>query len=405
MKRAGLLSLCPLAVTLAIAGCNAAGNTSLPTTMGQSAAAQGHPIPEWQAKHLAEAACPAVGPGQGQCAALVMNEGAGPATAPGGWGPSDFRAVYKLPSSSKGSGEIIGIVDAYDNPNVASDLAQYRSTFGIPRAKFHKYNQQGQQSNYPPGNKGWGFEIDLDVEMVSAACPKCTIYLVEATNNSLRNLGLAVERATKLGAHIVSNSWGCYSTGCTWKTTDFNRPNVTYLAAAGDLAYGSFPPAQFANVISVGGTVLAKSGSHYSETVWRDTSGACAPNIPKPSWQQDPGCSTRTANDVAAVSFNVAEYDSYLYGGWVRAEGTSAATPLLASAFALAGNVTKHYTGELFWSLPKKQLKKDLHVISSGSNGCPASLQGSYLCTAGTAQFETYSGPTGWGTPNGIGAF
>ncbi|MFZ0031033.1 MAG: hypothetical protein WAK84_04080, partial [Candidatus Cybelea sp.] len=109
--------------------------------------------------------------------------------------------------------------------------------------------------------------------------------------------------------------------------------------------------------------------------------------------------------DIAAVSFNVAEYDSYSYGGWVRAEGTSAATPLLASAFALAGNVTKHYTGELFWTLPKKQLKKDLHVIGSGSNGCPASLQGSYLCTAGTGQFGTYSGPTGWGTPNGIGAF
>ena len=187
------------------------------------------------------------------------------------------------------------------------------------------------------------------------------------------------------------HSWGCYSTGCTWKTGAFNRPDVTYLAASGDLAYGSYPPAQFANVISVGGTVLAKSGSHYSETVWRDTSGACAPNIAKPAWEHDPGCSQRTANDIAAVSFNVAEYDSYSYGGWVRAEGTSAATPLLASAFALAGSVTKHYTGELFWTLPKKQLKKDLHAIDSGSNGCPASLQGSYHCTAGTGQFGTYS--------------
>ncbi|MGB8909344.1 MAG: S8 family serine peptidase [Candidatus Cybelea sp.] len=404
MKRSFISSLCTLAATLAISACNSGGTSSLPATAAQSAAAA-HPVPEWQAKHLARAACPPAGPGKAQCAALVMNEGVVPATAPGGWGPSDFRAVYKLPSSSKGSGEIIGIVDAYDNPNVASDLAEYRTTFGLPPANFYKYNEKGEQSNYPPGNKNWGFEIDLDVEMVSAACPNCTIYLVEATNNSLRNLGRAVERATKLGAHIVSNSWGCYSTGCTWKTSVFNRPNVTYLAAAGDLAYGSYPPAQFANVISVGGTELSKSGSQYSEVVWRDTSGACALNIPKPAWQHDPSCSTRTANDIAAVSFNIAEYDSYSYGGWVRAAGTSCATPLLASVFALAGNVTKHYSGQLFWTLPKKKLKKDIHVISSGSNGCPASLQGSYLCTAGTGQFGTYSGPTGWGTPNGIGAF
>ena len=154
MKRADLLSLCPLAVTLAIAGCNAGGNTSLPTTVRQSTVAQGHPIPEWQAKHLAQAACPAVGPGEAQCAALVMNEGVGPATAPGGWGPSDFRAVYKLPSSSKGSGEIVGIVDAYDNPNVASDLAQYRSTYGIPPREVPQVQStRDEQSHYPRATK------------------------------------------------------------------------------------------------------------------------------------------------------------------------------------------------------------------------------------------------------------
>jgi hypothetical protein len=32
-------------------------------------------------------------------------------------------------------------------------------------------------------------------------------------------------------------------------------------------------------------------------------------------------------------------------------------------------------------------------------------LDGTYLCSAGTGQFGTYAAPTGWGTPNGIGAF
>ena len=75
---------------------------------------------------------------------------------------------------------------------------------------------------------------------------------------------------------------------------------MTYLAASGDLATAPIRR-QVANDISVGGTVLAKSGSHYSETVWRDTSGACAPNIAKPAWEHDPGCSQRTANDIAGL--------------------------------------------------------------------------------------------------------
>lgn len=193
--------------------------------------------------------------------------------------------------------------------------------------------------------------------------------------------------------------------GCKWHTHDFDKTGITFLAAAGDVGYGSFPPAHFASVISVGGTLLSKSGSIYNEVVWPDTSGGCAAQVPKPSWQHDPGCSGRTANDVAAVAWEVAEYDSYGYGGWLTAGGTSVATPIIAGVFALAGNATKQDGGKIFWTLTEKKRQEDLHVISSGTNDCPPRFRGSYLCTAGTDEFGTYSGPTGWGTPNGIGAF
>ena len=44
------------------------------------------------------------------------------------------------------------------------------------------YNQNGQTSNYPASceDYGWCVETDLDIEMVAAACPKCTVYLMEA---------------------------------------------------------------------------------------------------------------------------------------------------------------------------------------------------------------------------------
>jgi subtilase family serine protease len=342
-------------------------------------------------------ACPEPSPRESECGVIIIKTGVKPNVA--GWGPHDLQAAYNLPSSSKGSGQVVAIVDAYDHPNVASDLAEYRSYFGLPPANFYKYNQHGEQGNYPRScnGKGWCLEIDLDVEMVSAACPNCTIYLIEANDDN--DLGKAEKEAVKLGAHIISNSWD-------WgpvSESDFDSAGVVYLAGGGDNNYGTVVPAAFANVVSVGGTVLAKRGSKYTEIVWPWTGGGCAMGIAKPSWQHDPSCTSRTANDVAAVAYGVAEYDSYgSYTGWFTVAGVSISTPLVAGVFALAGNASSQHAGKKFWTLTTQQRSKYLHVISRGSDG---NCGGSYLCTAGTGQYLTYSGPAGWGTPNGIGAF
>ena len=111
-------------------------------------------MPDWQAKGLAHPACPQV-VGKPTCLALIQSKsGISPAVA--GWGPIDFQTRYNLPSGTKGSGQIVAIVDAYDNPNVASDLAAYRSNFGLGTANFTKYNQLGQTNNYPSGNRSAG---------------------------------------------------------------------------------------------------------------------------------------------------------------------------------------------------------------------------------------------------------
>src|SRR5580700_5883661 len=159
--------LAPFTVALAIAGCNA-GGPSVPV-MTEQYASQSYPAPQWQL--------------------LILNKS--PQDKELGWGARDIEAAYNLPSSSKGSGQIVAIVDAYDNPNVASDLAMYRRHYGLPKAKLYKYNEDGQQSHYPKGNMSWGKEIDLDVEMVSASCPNCTIYLIEANTFDIANLDKA----------------------------------------------------------------------------------------------------------------------------------------------------------------------------------------------------------------------
>jgi subtilase family serine protease len=375
----------PLVAALAIAACNAGGNSTMPGASGQTGALVRH-IPQWEATHSAIPACVGSRIGQAQCDVLiaVRHDGAGLSAA-------NLEDAYKLPSATKGKGASVYIVDAYDNPDVANDFAEYRSVMGLPVGTLNKYNQQGQESNYPAGNVGWGVEIDLDVEMVSASCPKCTVNLIEANSNSSDDLGAAEVEAVKLGATIISNSY----TGGGGDESDYDTKGVTYLASAGDDGYGILEPASLGSVVAVGGTNLSPDTGNkrgWDETVWPDSGGGCSAQS-KPSWQKDPDCTFRTGADISAqASQEVAEYDSYGEGGWLIIGGTSVSSPFIAGVFALAGNSTKQNGGENFWKLSKKKIKKDLYYVSSGNDG---SCGGEYLCTAGTKQFGDYSGPTG----------
>jgi subtilase family serine protease len=416
----------PLVAALAIAACNASGSSNMPTTAGTSQAGQSSSvsrhIPEWQAKHLARAACPQV-VGKPTCLALIEQRVRPASCSPSSCGfvPADLQTRYDLPSSTKGSGQTVAIVDAFDEPDASSDLATYRTQFGLGTANFTKYNEDGKKSNYPEScadvsGGGWCVEEDLDIEMVSAICPNCTIYLVEG-DGSTTGFEKAEASAVSLGATIVSNSWICYGSpdcGDPYFSTYFDTPGVAYLAGSGDAGYDNIgAPSALASVVAVGGTQIHKSGSPptYTETIWDGAGAGCAsssiigsPGIPKPSWQHDSDCTYRTDADVSAqagVSPGVAEYDSN-EGGWFGVGGTSVAGPITAGVFALAGNATSQNAAEYFWTKADHQRLNDLHRIKSGNDG---SCDNEYLCQAGTKQYHNYSGPGGWGTPEGVRAY
>jgi len=417
--------LVPLAAALAIAACSAGGSSNMPGSGGssQTGSAITH-VPQWQAKHLARAVCPQA-VGKPICQVLLVHTGANPLCSPSsscGWTATQLEKAYNLTRSlGNGKGQIVAVIEAGDDATASTDLATYRAEYGLGTAKFFKYNETGQQSNYPPScqNYGWCLETDLDIEMVSASCPKCTIYLMEAPSNGISDFETTEAEAVTLGAKILSNSWSCLN---NWDCGDPNFPNyfdtkgVTYLASTGDDGYNTIgAPSDLETVIAVGGTQLALSGSKYSETLWSRASAGCSspfvvgsPGVPKPSWQHDPDCAYRTDGDVSAEAGcnpGVAEYITTSYTGWVDVCGTSVASPLTAGIIGLAGNSSKLHAGESFWKLKSKKLNKDIHDITSGSDGY---CYGEYLCTAGaegSLGYKTYSGPGGWGTPNGIGAF
>ena len=354
--------------------------------------------------------CPSAAPGEARCHSFVRIDNYGrplPTTGPSGYGPADLQTAYQLASASasNGAGQTIAIVDAYDDGNAESDLAVYRSTYGLPPCTtangcFHKVNQSGGTS-YPRGDGGWAEEISLDLDMASAICPNCKILLVEAKSNSFANLSAAVDEAATLHANVISNSYGGseYS-GEVSDQSHYNHPGVAITVSSGDNGYGVEFPAASQYVTAVGGTTLTRNSSSgtFSETVWSGAGSGCSAYITKQSWQTDPGCSRRTVADVAAdadPNTGVSVYDTYRLhpGGWLVFGGTSVASPIIASVYALAGNA-----GSITYGSYPYAHTKSLFDVVSGSNG---SCGGSYLCTGGTG----YDGPTGNGTPNGTGAF
>ena len=340
-----------------------------------------------------------------------------------GYGPSQFQSAYNLTSASAadGAGTTVAVVDAYNDPTAASDLATYRSAAGLPAltaGQFTQYNQNGATSPLPstaPASDDWTLEESLDIDMVSAICPLCKIDLVEAQNDTGTGLYVAEETAaTTLGAKYISNSWGGSesSTDLTYDSEYFGVSGVVYTASAGDSGYsaGVIYPATSPHVVGVGGTTLntASNSRGWSESVWNTSSdegtgSGCSSNEPQPSWQASLSvitsvCSQKVDNDVAAdadPNTGAAVYDTTNgNGGWLEVGGTSESSPIIASVFALAGNngnggdnaADSIYTHT-----------GNLYDVTSGSNGSC----GSILCTAATG----YDGPTGWGTPNGLTAF
>ena len=362
-------------------------------------------------------ACADVAKGFARCHAHIVTDSKGnwlvrnaqPNATPSGYGPADLRSAYAATATGKAA-TIIAIVDAYGYNNAQSNLATYRAQFGLPALAtcpsvnpcFAKYNQSGQKSGYPSQNTGWAQESALDLDMASAMCPNCTIYLVEANTASFNDLATAENTAASLGAHVISNSYGGGENGSLPFDSAYCHSGVAITVSSGDSGFGVQFPASSECVTAVGGTSLTGGPAPrgWSETAWSGAGSGCSTLYPQQSWQMspvisNPGCSARTVADVSAIAdpnTGVAVFApvSRRSSGWLVFGGTSVAAPLVAGVYGSNG-------GAVTEGSDPYSHQSALFDVTTGSNGnC-----GTYLCNAGPG----YDGPTGLGTPNGNTAF
>jgi hypothetical protein len=340
-----------------------------------------------------------------------------------------------------GAGQTIAIVDALNDPYIASDLSAFDAAFGLPNPpSFNVLNQNGgtNLSGIPTSpTSSWALEESLDVEWAHSIAPGANIVLFEANSASNANLDTAVTSAanpatyTPLGiptASVISNSYGSNDTARA-RVNDLaadastfapisNANQISLVFSSGDSGVAEFPSTS-PYVLGVGGTAVTLSTTPFgvswtSETTYNDTNyqghnygssgGGTSAFEAIPSYQTDAGISNsgnhREAPDVSmsgALESGVYIVDTLDVGSQTpegTVFGTSLAAPMWAGLVAvtnqgraLAGEGPIGNVQEAVYSVPST----DFHDITTGTNG----LSGANKHSAGPG----YDTVTGIGTP------
>jgi hypothetical protein len=361
--------------------------------------------------------------------------------------PAQLHAAYQLPAATGSSAsQTIALIEIGGDPTLESDLAVYDRRYDLPSCTradgcLRVVNQEGSATNLPTDAFRSG-ETSLDVQESHAICQNCRILVVEgnpAGSDPIGEIGIGVDTAVSDGATEISICIELYADSTEAAESSylvkanseyFNHPGVAITVASGDCGYdetndpeswtfcedgrwryASFP-AKSPTVIGVGGTMLTERGGVWVSQVWAQGGSGCSAIFAAPAWQaavagwSATGCGgERLDVDVAANAdprTGPSVYDStpapdWPRSGWGVAGGTSAASPIVAAEFALAGGARRvAYPAQTLYSHAGEG--SAFEDVTDGSNG---SCGGSTVCQSAVG----YDGPSGLGSPIGLSAF
>jgi subtilase family serine protease len=291
--------------------------------------------------------------------------------------PASLACVYRqvrqtagcnpetLTTVTRGGSKVVVIVDAYDDPTAADDLATFSKQFNLPPVSAQNFRIVYAGGKVPAQDPtgDWELEESLDIEIVHSLAPNAKVVLVEAQSSQFADLFAAERIAARIAANAgggeVTNSWGGQEMPDTPKLeATFTGANVVFFASAGD-SPGVIQPSSLSNVIGVGGTQINRdaSGNFLSQTIWSDTGGGYSLDVPIPSYQSAIAADVHYVRGVPDIALDASTtsgfwiYDSTMYEGqvldWVPVGGTSAASPAAAAIVNSAKSFAASSVAEL----------------------------------------------------------
>jgi subtilase family serine protease len=163
--------------------------------------------------------------------------------------PYQMRRAYQVDGligqAFDGTGQTIVIIDAFQHPTLASQIAFFNNFYGLPPTDLTQIAPDGLTPFNPIDSNmvGWAEEISLDVTWAHAIAPGARIVLVLAKSNEDADLLSALKYAVdnNLG-NIISMSFGenesCMETAITLAYHDAfanaTRKNITLFASSAD---------------------------------------------------------------------------------------------------------------------------------------------------------------------------
>ncbi len=358
-------------------------------------------------------------------ASLACLYGVGAVAHPPGFWPMCLPQINSA-YNAVGGNRAIALVGAYDNPTTVADLAYFNKFFGLPAANVTVVKVTtalGGSCKTVPYNADWALENAMDAQWAHAMAPDAKIFVVEACNNTNKQLMLAEQVAIRMlntmGGGQVSNSWG----GAEWPTesTDWDwvfRSNwvsgkpVSFFFSAGDSGLDAQYPSSSPWVVSAGGTRInrnASTKSFVSESCWAGSGGGSSLYETYSSDLDNSGTGPWTNYQYALfgqdsrktpdLSFNADPASGamvYWNGHWYVVGGTSLSAPALAGivnnsnnrlgvspspgGFSIAAENNLLYSQLLTY----KEYSNNFYDITTGSNGAAARIGWDYCTGVGS---------------------
>ena len=359
------------------------------------------------------------------------------------YGPAQIRRAYNIPSNLTGAGKTIVIIDAFGNPDIASDLALFDSTFDLPAANLNIICITGTCPTFDPTNAdqvNWAGEIALDTQWSHADAPGATIDLVISRSDADADI-LAAQQ------YVVNHNLGDVLSQSFGEGETCMEPNIfaaqhqvfvkaaaehmTVFASAGDSGsaqpdcnndggyfLSASTPASDPLVTGVGGTHLNANfttGRYQSESVWNDSGtsfdigaggGGFSTKYLRPSYQAF--ANHKAARGVPDVAFNADIFGGVLAacsecgagpGAFFIFAGTSSGSPQWAAITAVADQAAGHRLGFLNPTLyvigvAVTNYNFAFHDITTGNNAWDVTGVPGYSAGPG------WDPATGLGSPN-----
>ncbi|HJP73699.1 MAG TPA: S53 family peptidase [Pseudonocardiaceae bacterium] len=235
--------------------------------------------------------------------------------------PTQLRAAYHADNGSfDGTGARVAIVDAYQSPTLAQDVATYNTHYGLPQFAAGQLTEDVPAAGWNSvadcgGGDAWYPEENIDLDAVHAMAPGANVKMVYAAScNDPDLLDAEARIVDNRLADMVSNSWGTEPDGSEtaaqksayeqvflrgvaegigfyFSTGDCGQYDAATTCGKANGSTGSQVafPADDPWITAVGGTTLAlDAGGHRMwQTGWGDLNSTLSAD--GTSWTPDPG--------------------------------------------------------------------------------------------------------------------